>query len=388
MKKRLLSMLMAMCLMLSLVPAAFAADNSVTTKEQLKNALNGNESIITLGANIDMGNEALSITRGVTIDGGANKYAINYTGNTWAVNVTTGDAVTFKNMTLNATTDNARGIWLDVSAPQLTLDNVILSVNVHGIGMSGAPGSSQAAQITVKNHSVIQNSRIPSGKSYDTWAMCGQGDYRGISLWDVKGGTIEVEDSTIQGFGYTFNLAGTVENGIRDFADTEINVTNSTLKGWTAFNVWSANTIFNITNSYLKGINTSNGPTDGFATIVVNDNIYGYQGEEWARAQKNEFNIKGGTITTYRSGTAPEDLFRVDSDGVTRVDFLYDDVNDDFVKFIDGTGTFKTVFYSGWNLDANHWQNFMTDSVYGEENCTRISYPGTTLTWTPYGDFN
>lgn len=375
MKKRFLSLLMALCLMLTLAPAAFAADaNDLQTR--ITNATAGDTIILSSDETIST---TLTIDKAITIDG-QGQYAINYTGASWAVSVTTDAAVAFKDMDLNATATNARGILLNVSAPNVTLDNVTLSANVHGMAMAGASGSSYAANITVKNGSIIQNSQLPSGQSYETWAKCA--DARGISLWDVKGGNITIEDSTIQGFGYTINLAGTVSNGIRDFEGTKINVDNSSLMGWTAFNVWCANAEFNITNSTLKGINTSNGNSDGFAAIVVNDNIYGYEGEEWTGAKKNIFNIAGGTITSYRSGIATEQLFRIDNQGITEVNFLkYKERTK--VAIIDGTGDSEAVFYSGYEKTPDDWADYMNKHVHGNVNCTLTGYNGATLSFIP-----
>lgn len=382
MKKRFLSLLMAMCLMLTLAPAAFAAD-AVMTQAELESAI----SAAPTGGTVEVtGNVTLttpfSIGKSITLDGNGYTLTASYTDDA-VLKATTSENVTIKDVTISSTQS---AVDLVHASAHVTIENSTLYAQARGIRYMQS-GKSTGSELILDNTKILNSSK-PADASYETWAD--HSGTRGISVWGMDASTITVKNgSEIMGFSYTFNLAGDVDSdGMRNYNDTTINVENSTLMGWTAFNVWSSNTIFKITNSYLKGINNSNGVSDGFATIVVNDNIYGYQGEEWARAQKNTFEIKGGTITTYRSGTAPEDLFRVDSDGVTLVVFDQYESARNKVKLIDGTGTFKTVFYSGWNLDANHWQNFMTDSVYGEENCTRISYPETTLTWTPYGDFN
>lgn len=216
-------------------------------------------------------------------------------------------------LTLNATSDNGQGISLYSSSPNVEVNGVTMNVGARGISFK-QNDYAENAHLTL-NSSKIHNSRITDG-DYDHKTVIG--DTRGISLFDVKSSTIDIINSEIFGFGYTVNLAGTLVNNERNYDGTVINVTNSKLMGWTAFNVWSSNTIFNITNSYLKGINTSSGTTNGFATIVVNDDIYG---NGWGSANANVFTIKGGTITNYRSGSSTEQLFRVDNQGITKVNF-------------------------------------------------------------------
>lgn len=277
-----------------------------------------------------------------------------------------------------ATNANGRGVGLVGTSTKFTFSNSEMNVGNRGIGVVNSCDTN--SYITISN-SVIKNSQLPAGQTYETWAR--YGDTRGISLWDMDNAEVTISNSEILGFGYTINLAGTLVDGIRDYDGTTVNVTDSKLMGWTAFNVWSSDTTFNITNSYLKGINNSNGPTDGFATIVVNDDIYGYG---WGSTKANMFYITGGTITNYRSGSASEQLFRVDDEGITEVTFSELEVDEwttEKVTIIDGTGDSNSVFYSGYLMTPDGWINYMTQRVHGEGVCEVTGYNGQTLPFIP-----
>lgn len=65
-------------------------------------------------------------------------------------------------------------------------------------------------------------------------------DTRGISLWNNKGLELNIIDnSAILGFGYPINMAGDIVDGVRDMADSVINITNSNIWGWCAMNIWT-----------------------------------------------------------------------------------------------------------------------------------------------------
>ena len=94
------------------------------------------------------------------------------------------------------------------------------------------------------------------------------------------------------------------------------------------------------------------------------------------------FYITGGTITNYRSGSASEQLFRVDDEGITEVNFeIYG--RDQHVKIIDGTGDSSSVFYSGYLMTPDGWINYMTQRVHGEGACEVTGYNGQTLPFIP-----
>lgn len=385
MRKRLLSILLAVCLMLTLAPAAFAVDadtatNSitVTTEDALQNAVAADATydMVTLGSDITL-TGTLTIGHGVTLYGGADKHTLTYNGTeaAGAVSINTPDPVVMDSLIVTVTNASTRGIKLATTSPKFTFSNSVLNACYRGIWVDV---SCDANSIITVSNSTIQNNQIPEGKTYDTWSYLG--DARGIALWDMNDSKVEVLNSSILGFGYSINLAGTMDdNGIRDYNNTDVIVTNSTIKGWTAFNVWSAKTIFTITNSTLVGINTSNGYWDGFATIVVNDDIYNYG---WGGADANVFNIYGGTITCYRTGATSEQLFRVDNQGITKVNFNKYNRRTN-VSIVDGTGDSEAVFYSGYEKTPDDWSTYMNAHVTGSENCTLTGYDGATLAFIP-----
>lgn len=374
-KKWLFAATMALAMTAFAVPA-MAQD--VSDETDFNNAITNHETEINLKNDITLTNPT-TINYGVTINGNGHTITYSNTTQSYAFEISTSDAVMLQNVTVKTEdSDLLSGIRAQNCVPNITLDDVNLSVSRWGIAFNP---SDRDGKLTVQNDSVIQNTRVTDGDYENNAAY---GDYRGISLWDAKHATITVDDSTIQGFGYTINLAGTVVNGVRDFEGADINITDSKLMGWTAFNVWSCNTNFDITNSYLKGINNSYGPTDGFATIVVNDDIYNYG---WGHAAENTFNIEGGMITNYRSGSASERLFRVDSDGITRVNFNTHlnptTLMQEKVKIIDNTGDSDAVFYSGYGVTTEEWINYMNTHVTGDNNCALTGYSGNELAFIP-----
>lgn len=312
MKKQLVSILTAGCLMAAMVPAAFAADSSMSEEEFRKAVSDGGE--VTLTSDVTL-SSTLEIKGGVTINGSG--YTITYTptAQSYAVDVQTNEPVTFRNVTIDATAGSmTSGISVQNCVPELTLDDTTLNVMRWGIAFNP---TGTGAKLNVQNHSVIQNERV---SDYETEAA--YGDYRGISLADAKQAEINVSDSTIQGFGYTVNLTGTLVDGVRDFEGTKISVTDSKLMGWTAFNIWSCNTIFSITDSDLWGINTSNGSSDGFAAVVLNNDIYGDPGNaQPSNAKPNSLTFNGGSIGGYKYGAADEGLIRVGNQLATKFEF-------------------------------------------------------------------
>ena len=147
MKKRMLSAFLAMCMMLTMVPAAFAADTeesttkTVSTADELKTALSGATSgtTIQLTANITVNNEglaktsaAVTIPTGVTLDG--NTYSISadtnwVKGNSHIVSVesATDDGVqtTIKNLTVIGNGNTKSGIHV-YNSKGVTLENVTI----------------------------------------------------------------------------------------------------------------------------------------------------------------------------------------------------------------------------------------------------------------------
>lgn len=353
MKKQLVSILTAVCLMAAMVPAAFAADAAMSEEEF--------RSAVAKGGTVDLTGDVtlsstLEIKDGVTING--NGYTITYTPNTqtYAIDVQTNEPVTFQNVTIDATAGSmTSGISVQNCVPDLTLDGTTVNVKRWGIAFNP---TGDGAELNVVNQSVIQNKRV---SNYETEAA--YGDYRGISLYDTTAAHVNVDKSTIQGFGYTFNLTGTQVDGIQNFEGTEINVSNSKLMGWTAFNIWTCNTVFNITDSELRGINSSNGSSDGFAAVVLNDNIYG----NLEKPLYNTLTFTGGSIGGYKYGTASEGLIRAGNQLETHIKFVE---SDDTGKVYFKSNVPNSHFTFTGDLTPNEIENYLyfSQKVTGVEN--------------------
>ena len=353
MKKQLVSILTAGCLMAAMVPAAFAADTTMS-EDAFRSAV-AEGGAVTMTGDVTL-NSTLEIKDGVTING--NGYTITYAPNThtYAIDVQTNEPVTFQNVTIDATAGSmTSGISVQNCIPDLTLDKTTLNVMRWGIAFNP---TDDGAELNVMNYSVIQNKRV---SDYETEAA--YGDYRGISLYDATAACVNVTNSTIQGFGYTINLTGTKENDVRDFKGTKIDVSNSKLMGWTALNIWTCNTVFDIADSELRGINTSNGSSDGFAAVVLNDNIYG----NLEKPLYNTLTFTGGSIGGYKYGTASEGLIRAGNQLETHIKFVE---SDDTGKVYFKSNVPNSHFTFTGNLEPELIENYLylSQKVTGIEN--------------------
>lgn len=451
MKKRLLSLLMALCLMLTLAPAAFAVEDdedlSVTVigpeinpnanAEQLggeetsdlasqavasasdvdaiatvsegtmaeadfRNAV-ANGGTVALTGDVTLTGSTVAITKAVTIDGGS-QYSITYSGSdTNAFKVTTDSAVVFKNVTINATGTNKRAISICTNVPNFTLENSTINVYDRAIWMEASSSitAGTGAQFTIKN-SYLLNSRKPADANYDTWTSYGI-NTRGLSLWNIKDADVLIENSSILGFGYSIFVGGdtasaTVGSETRSVIDTQnsiVTIKNSYIKGWTAFNIWGVRTTYNITNTELRGINLATGSSDSFATIVLNEGIYGAvpsASEKGSDAFANKFNISGGKISAYGSeeSIAANNAANLISIGVNDVsEFNFSKYSGEKVQFKDDAGCCAGVFYSQ-SMTVSQMQTFLLYKISGRLYVTRTAFSsGDTLNWgsvlpTPY----
>ena len=165
--------------------------------------------------------------------------------------------------------------------------------------------------------------------------------------------------SDIKGFGYSINIAGSSVQG--NDTNMKMNVSNSDIWGWSAFNVWTIGNEFNIKNSDLRGINTSTGGANNFGTIVLNRDIYG------SSNASNKFTITGGSIGAYQFGDRLEFPIRIDDELKTRFDFKKLGMNGP-VKFISNVKQAAFTFTTP-NLSDETMQAYLNDYVTGAENC-------------------
>lgn len=312
MKRRIISILAVCCLMVSMMPAAFAA-GSDDLQARINNATAGDTIALT-------GNETISstliINKEITLDGNGN--TLTMTGGTYAIDVQTDAAVTVEDIQIDAEATGGRGIYISATQPRFTLLNSTLNVNNRGIGFSNN-GTVAGAMVTVDN-STIQNSQKPAGKTYENWSH--QGDSRGIGFWNNKGITVDIKNnSAILGFGYPLNMVGD-ENGGRDMMNSTINITNSDIWGWCALNIWTIDATYNITNSHLKGYVETDNTWNSFATIVLNEGIYG---NVTSSDKANVFNITGGSVSSTCVSTNENVfhcLFRLDKEFMSEFKFM------------------------------------------------------------------
>ncbi len=257
---------------------------------------------------------------GITINGGESTskgIAINYTG---ASNVVVKDTV----ITLRDTAVNARGI-----------------------GYFG----DDATDSTLR----VESSEIYLGDDYDNdWYGAGD-DSRGIRLANQQNGRTEIIDSKLKGFKYVVNVTGkllTDEFGNEYYyGSTDIDVSGSTLYGWTGFNVWSSGVDIALTNgSYVRGINDMTGDTNSFSAITFNGDIY--EQFDHTVIKDSALTIKDSTVATFVAENSlatgiREDFIRVDYTygfTLTLDNAVFVDENKVNVALIDsGTGDFAFI---------------------------------------------
>lgn len=116
---------------------------------------------------------------------------------------------------------------------------------------------------------------------------------RGISFYNNSANlTVTVVNSTITARHYGINVASANKSAV-------LNVKNSTITGYCAFQTWSANIVVTFDNCVLEGVNQCNNPdgstTNNFATIVINED-----------ADNSSITLNNCTIVAKANGTATE----------------------------------------------------------------------------------
>ena len=318
MKRRIISILAVCCLMVSMMPAAFAT-NTTMSEEAFKNGIASGT--VNMTGDVTLTSPA-RIENGVTING--NGFSVNGSVSNGLLCVDTDQTVTINGLTLNSSV----GIDVVSASPNISISGSEINATSRGIryydedSTDNIPASFSNSTLTL-NNTTIQNTLKPADKTYENWSH--QGDSRGISLWNVKSSTVEIIESEILGFGYPINMAGDVVGGVRDMNNSTINITNSNVWGWCALNIWTIDTTFNITNSSLKGFVETDNTWNSFATVVLNDGIYG---NVTSADKANVFNITGGSVSS-TCVSNNEDvfhcLFRLDKEFMSEFTFNQDD---------------------------------------------------------------
>ena len=307
-----------------------------TDLQEAVNAAQGTENAVEITSSIIQGTQ-VDITGAVIINGSGNMITADGTDtifNLAAANA----ALTMNNLTITGVVP----VTLGMDGQEVYLnDSAIQVVSRDGAYSRGIRMTNQdiVQDIVIRlNHSKILYTS-DTVTDYETQTYIG--DARGISLFSAQNSKVTLEkNSEISGFGYSINLTGAVDDETKtaDMSGLQINVTNSLIRGWTAFNIWGSSAQFRICDSTLKGINVSNGRSDAFAVIVVNDDLYG--NNTGLHAENNTFDIQRTDITNYQGGTAEEYLFRIDAFAGVQSISMQD------VTFTDTTGAVTSAIHN------------------------------------------
>lgn len=304
---------LTLCLaMAAFLPAVDASDDGT---DGLQDLVDGASTSISLSRNYNT-TATVDIEAGITING--NGYSINYTGSGSALDISATSSVTMNNVNVNAMTSGAYGITISSTDPDVKIIGCTIKADTRGINMYPEGGSTNSS-LEITSTSIL-NSRISDYENDTTME-----DTRGIALFGVENSQIKVlNGSTIRGFGYSINTSNNQVNGIRAGGNT-YTVENSSIIGWSAFNIWTVGNTFNITNSTLKGISDMDGEWNNFATFVINNGIY-----NGTVGAPNVVNIYGGEVAADMNGTAYHNCFLESSETLT--DFAFYKYNNDSVR--------------------------------------------------------
>ncbi|MDO5785604.1 MAG: hypothetical protein Q4P20_11140 [Eubacteriales bacterium] len=304
MKKRLLSLLIAMCMMITMIPMAFAA-NTTMDETTFRNAVAAGGTV-TLTGNVTL-TSPLTISNAVTIDGTSAKYAISYTGGESEYTITT----TVPNVVLKNLTINRNSAQNGVNASNSGLEIVDCDINAYRRGVNFyISGNNDNATLD------ISGTKIVNTKADDTYGVYYSTDNRGVATGNIKNGMITIEDSQILGFKYSINPVIDPVNSLRDGNGTMFDVSNTVIKGWTALNIWSANTDFYFTDCTLIGVNGLSGDSNNYSVITANHGIYGNVANTGSAVT-----FEGGSLVAVKYGGSDQTVFNVDNEYKTEFAF-------------------------------------------------------------------
>lgn len=189
---------------------------------------------------------------------------------------------------------------------KLTVKNsnlIISKSNQRGINVHGATDPSSVCTIILDHTHIGPTLEVMGAGDYSAeqnQIFKGLSDTRGISIASHAGNiVIKLQNnSIIEGVFYAIN-------SVQHHDNFEVNADNSRLDGRCAFNIWSdGKATLNVTNnSKLIGRNPFGGPTEVFATIVVN----GKDGA-WPGASNNTITVKNSEIYCYNNPETPTNI--------------------------------------------------------------------------------
>lgn len=181
----------------------------------------------------------------------------------------------FDNIVLVCNTAKSYGINCPGANPDVTVRNSeikALGTDCRGISVLNNDLTSNESRITIDNTSIHSNETAIGMRKYTeeeiTYFMNRVKDNsyypRGIAVGN-NGGTVHIgirNGSAVEGFFYAVNIAGITTPVVVD-------VEQSRLDGRAALNVHGKDCVFNVKGSQLVGRNYFTGPTEDFATIVL-----------------------------------------------------------------------------------------------------------------------
>lgn len=217
----------------------------------------------------DLGGNILTLDKAITIDGGNAKHSITST----ALNVirvlsaggSLAGTVKLANLRINATNSgmNGRAIGLGSASPIAGLDLVIENCEIRTTqrGITVNPDNNSGISLTVSNSTISLTNGL-TNYNEQVHATSNYNNSRGISLWQMGSSTVNIINSTVQGFYYDINNAGGVADAMK------VTITGSSLKGRAGINDHTSGTTWTLNNSQVHGINNFGGSQEAFANLV------------------------------------------------------------------------------------------------------------------------
>ena len=168
----------------------------------------------------------------------------------------------------------------DVTLPEKLEVNGELTILGNGNTLTAPTGGTRVINVEGQKDATV----VLSGVTLD-----GENVERGISFYNNEGKLdITIVDSTVKADHYGVNVSSGNENAV-------LNVKDSTLEGYCAFQTWSANTVATFDNCTLNGINKWSGDSNNFATVVVNNG-----------ADNSKLTFNNCTVSAEEQGSATE----------------------------------------------------------------------------------
>lgn len=190
----------------------------------------------------------------------------------------------------------------------------------------------------------------------------------GIGFWDTENCTVNLYDVNLQQPDY---YALNVGSGNEDLV---INIEDSVIKGWCAFNVWSAGTTINVKNSTLRGVNPHSGLSNAFGVIVVNQT-----------ATNANINLENCVVESINEGDQYESFYLI------RATTTINSTNTIYKYTRQGTSQpeiynsiEEIADYNSWLATYSSSLSFSLETVSYQDGGTAVTYPFITHSGVSY----